>query len=133
MKRLEEGSKKYRVVARPGMKVLDVYRAALTLRQQRPEVDIRPICFTNLEPTQYLVELTTSDETVVNGFRRLVEVARDLRLYPPEGLPQGVLVDPQMSELVLMGYLQEEAREIFQPQPLQLLPLRHYGPQAGAS
>ena len=121
MKTLEEGSKKYRVVAGPGMKVIDVYRAALTLRQQRPDVGIRPVCFTNLEPTQYLVELTTSDETVVTGFRRLVEVARDLRQCPPEGLPQQVLLDPQMSEIVLMGYLQEEAREIFQPQPLQLL------------
>jgi hypothetical protein len=121
MKTLEEERKKYDVVAGPGMKVIDVYRAALTLRQQRPDVGIRPICFTNLEPTQYLVELTTPDETIVTGFRRLVEVARDLRQCPPEGLPQEVLLDPQMREIVLMGYLQEEAREIFQPQPLQLL------------
>jgi hypothetical protein len=133
MKTLEEGSKKYRVVAGPGMKVIDVYRAALILRQQRPDVGIQPICFTNLEPTQYLVELTTSDETIVTGFRRLVEVARDLRQCPPEGLPQEVLLDPQMREIVVMGYLQEEARELFQPQPLQLLSLRHHGHQAGVS
>jgi hypothetical protein len=119
MKTLEEGRKTYHVVAGPGMKVIDVYRAALTLRELRPDVGVRPICFTNLEPTQYLVELTTSDEMVVTGFGRLVEVARALRQCPPEGLPQEVLRDPHMRDLVLVGYLQEEAREILQPQSLQ--------------
>ncbi len=119
MKTIEEGRKTYHVVAGPGMNVIDVYRATLTLRELRPDVLIRPVRFTNLEPTQYLVELTTSDEMVVTGFSRLVEVARALRQCPPEGLPQEVLQDPYMRDIVLMGYLQEEARAILQPQPSQ--------------
>ena len=118
MKTIEEERKTYHVVAGPGMKVIDVYRAALTLRELRSDVLVRPISFTNLEPTQYLVELTTSDETVVTGFGRLVEVARALRQCPPEGLPQEVLLDPYMRDIILMGYLQEEAREILQPHSL---------------
>lgn len=119
MKTIEEERKTYHVVAGPGMKVIDVYRAALTLREFRSDVLVRPISFTNLEPTQYLVELTTSDETVVTGFGHLVEVARALRQCPPEGLPQEVLQDPYMRDIILMGYLQEEAREILQPLPPQ--------------
>ncbi len=119
MKTIEEGRKTYHVVAGSAVNIIDVYRATLALRELRSDVLVRPIRFTNLEPTQYLVELTTSDETVVTGFGRLVEVARGLRQCPPEGLPQEVLRDPYMRDIVLMGYLQEEAREILQPQPLR--------------
>lgn len=119
MKTIEEERKTYHVVTWPGVNIIDVYRATLALRQLRSDVLVRPIRFTNLEPTQYLVELTTSDEMVVTGFGRLVEVARGLRQCPPEDLPQEVLRDPYMRDIVFMGYLQEEAREILQPQPPQ--------------
>jgi hypothetical protein len=105
--------KKYHVVAESGITLLDLYRAALTLRQQRPDVSIRPIRFTHLERTHYMVQVTTSDETVVAGFRRLVEVARDLRQSPPQERPQDVVQDPNMRESVFMEYLQEEAKALF--------------------
>lgn len=111
--------KDYHVAAESGTALIDVYRAAMALSQQRPDVFVRPVRFTNLERANHMVQITTADETVVDGFRHLVEVARELRQSPPEELPQEVLRDPQMREIVLMGYLQEEARDIFPPQTLR--------------